>query len=101
MKILPFLPIPNKIFFLDITASSPYIAQELTLLKKAFNDERSERLKLQAAEMKKILNNLAPIHVPQPKDDRIIALERDLVKVKNVTSLYFATAFVRIVKNFF
>lgn len=68
----------------DITAGSPYIAQELTLLKKAFNDERSERIKLQASEMKSILNNLAPIYVPKPKDNRIIELEKDLAKVKYV-----------------
>ncbi|XP_037036210.1 dynactin subunit 1 isoform X2 [Bradysia coprophila] len=66
----------------DITAGSPYIAQELALLKKAFNDERSERLKLQASEMKKVLSNLTPIYVPQPKDNRIIELEKDLAKVK-------------------
>lgn len=71
----------------DITAGSPYIAQELTLLKKAFNDERSERLKLQASEMKSILNNLTPIYVPQPKDNRIIELEKDLAKVKYVRHL--------------
>lgn len=70
----------------DITANSPYIAQELTLLKKAFNDERTERLKLQAAEMRKVLNNLTPIYVPQPKDDRIIELENHLAKVKHVSS---------------
>lgn len=68
----------------DITAGSPYIAQELSLLKKAFNDERSERLKLQASEMKSILNNLTPIYVPQPKDNRIMELEKDLAKVKYV-----------------
>lgn len=72
------------LFVPDITAGSPYIAQELTLLKKAFNDERSERLKLQASEMKTILNNLEPIYVPQPKDNRIIELEKDLAKVKYV-----------------
>lgn len=68
----------------DITAGSPYIAQELTLLKKAFNDERSERLKLQSSEMRSILNNLTPIYVPQPKDNRILELEKDLAKVKYV-----------------
>lgn len=71
----------------DISASSPYIAQELTLLKKAFNNERAERIKLQADEMAKILNNLTPIYVPQPKDNRIIELENDLIKVKHVNIL--------------
>ena len=69
---------------LDITASSPYIAQELSLLKKAFNDERNERMQLQASEMKKVLSQLTPIHVPQPKDERINVLEQDLAKVKYV-----------------
>lgn len=81
--------------FLDITAGSPYIAQELTLLKKAFNDERSERLKLQASEMKSILNNLTPIYVPQPKDNRIIELEKDLAKVKYVMPADAFTVFIR------
>lgn len=54
----------------------------MSLLKKAFNEERNERLKLQAKEYKSILENLEPIHVPQPKDERIIELEKDLVKVK-------------------
>lgn len=64
--------------------------QELSLLKKAFNDERNERIKLQAAEMKKILGRLAPIHVPKPKDERIAALERDLSDAKYVKAfIYF------------
>lgn len=69
----------------DIQASSPYIAQELTLLKKAFNDERNERLRLQAADMKQVLARLAPVHVPQPKDGRIVELEQDLAKAKRVS----------------
>lgn len=73
-------------FFTDISASSPYIAQELNLLKKAFNDERAERIKLQADEMAKILNNLTPIYVPQPKDNRINELEKNLIKVKHVNT---------------
>lgn len=34
--------------------------------------------------MKKILNNLTPIYVPQAKDNRIVNLEQDLAKVKYV-----------------
>ncbi|XP_055549928.1 dynactin subunit 1 isoform X2 [Wyeomyia smithii] len=68
---------------LDISASSPYIAQELSLLKKAFKDERSERLKIQANEYRKILNGLEPLHVPQPKDKRIEELEQEVTKVKH------------------
>lgn len=34
--------------------------------------------------MEKILKNLSPIHVPQPKDNRISNLEKDLMKVKHV-----------------
>lgn len=66
----------------DITASSPYIAQELSLLKKAFTNERDERLRLQALEYRNMLNQLEPIHVPQQKDERIIELEKDIAKVK-------------------
>ncbi|XP_065076699.1 dynactin subunit 1 isoform X3 [Ochlerotatus camptorhynchus] len=68
---------------LDISASSPYIAQELSLLKKAFKDERTERLKVQASEYKKILSQLEPLHVPQPKDERIEKLEQEITKVKH------------------
>ncbi|XP_055637858.1 dynactin subunit 1 isoform X2 [Toxorhynchites rutilus septentrionalis] len=68
---------------LDISASSPYIAQELSLLKKAFKGERAERLKVQANEYKKILSNLEPLHIPPPKDERIEALEKEITKVKH------------------
>ncbi|XP_055613373.1 dynactin subunit 1 isoform X2 [Uranotaenia lowii] len=68
---------------LDITASSPYIDQELSLLKKAFKDERAERMKVQANEFKKILSNLEPLHVPQTKDNRIEELEKEITKVKH------------------
>lgn len=72
---------------LDISASSPYIVQELSLLKKAYNDERSERLKLQASDLKKILDNLEPIYVPKPKDNRIVELEKQLHNVKYVSEI--------------
>lgn len=54
-------------------------------MKKALHDERAERIRIQATEMEKVLKNLAPIHVPQPKDNRIIELEKDLMKVKHVS----------------
>ncbi|EDS39730.1 150 kDa dynein-associated polypeptide [Culex quinquefasciatus] len=68
---------------LDISASSPYIAQELSLLKRAFKDERAERLKVQASEYKKILANLEPLYVPQPKDERIEQLDKEVTKVRH------------------
>ncbi|XP_049537466.1 dynactin subunit 1 isoform X5 [Anopheles darlingi] len=68
---------------LDISASSPYIAQELSLLKRAFKDERSERLKVQANEYRKILEGLEPLHVPQPNDKRIQELEQEITRVKH------------------
>lgn len=71
---------------LDITASSPYIAQELVLLKKALNDEREERMKLQAKEFEKVLKNLKPLHVPKIKDERLNKLDDELRKVKYVRS---------------
>lgn len=70
---------------LDITASSPYIAQELLLLKKALNDEREERMKLQAKEYEKILKSLKPLHMPKIKDKRLNALDDELRKVKYVS----------------
>jgi dynactin 1 len=72
---------------LDITASSPFIAQELLLLKKALNDEREERMKLQAEQYQKILRGLKPLHVPKIKDHRINALEDELRKVKYVSTV--------------
>lgn len=69
----------------ETTPNSPFVAQELMLLKKALHDERTERIRIQAAEMEKVLNNLTPIHVPQPKDNRITELEKDLIDVKHVS----------------
>ena len=70
---------------LDITANSPYIAQELSLLKRALNDERDERMRVQATEYQKILRALKPLHVPVVKDNRIDELEKELHKVKYVS----------------
>lgn len=76
----------NGLFlFAETNISTPFVAQELTVLKKALHNERSERIRIQAAEMEKILKNLTPIHVPQPKDNRINELEKDLMKVKHVS----------------
>lgn len=62
----------------------------MNLLKKALNDERTERMKVQAAEMMKTLNNLKPIHVPKTKDNRILELEKDLMQVKHVRNYQYA-----------
>lgn len=67
----------------DIQASSPYIDQELQLLKKAFVEERNERLRLQAQEFRKILGSLEPIHVPKTKDRRIEELDQKLTEIKH------------------
>lgn len=75
----------KSVAFTDVSASPTFVAQELTLLKKALHDERTERIKIQANEMEKILNNLTPIYVPQPKDNRINDLEKDLMKLKHVS----------------
>lgn len=74
---------------LDITASSPYIAQELVLLKRALNEEREERMKLQAKEYEKMLKSLKPLHVPKVKDERLNVLDDELRKVKYVSSIAF------------
>lgn len=60
------------------------MAQELSILKKALHDERAERIRIQATEMEKVLKSLSPIHVPQPKDNRINELEQGLMKLKHV-----------------
>lgn len=69
---------------IETNVSTPFVAQELTILKKALHDERAERIRIQAAEMEKVLKSLTPIYVPQPKDNRINELEKDLMKVKHV-----------------
>lgn len=75
----------NDLFVsIETNVSTPFVAQELTILKKALHDERAERIRIQATEMEKVLKSLAPIHVPQPKDNRINELEKDLMKVKHV-----------------
>lgn len=63
-------------------------------MKKALHDERSERMRIQAADMEKVLKNLAPVHVPQPKDNRITELEKDLIQVKHVRIIraYFSAS---------
>lgn len=76
---------------LDITASSPYIAQELVLLKKLLLDEREERMKLQAKEYEKVLKSLKPLHVPKVKDERLNALDDELRKVKYVSHFSCST----------
>jgi len=70
---------------LDITASSPYIAQELSLLQKALRSERDERMKIQAQDYEKILKNLKPLHVPKLRDPKLEALDDELRKVKYVS----------------
>lgn len=78
---------------LDITASSPYIAQELVLLKKALNEERDERMKLQAKDYEKVMKSLKPLHVPKIKDKRLNELDDELRKIKYVS--FIVTYFVR------
>lgn len=67
----------------DIQSSSPFIDQELQLLKKAFVEERNERLRLQAQDYNKILGALEPIHVPKTKDRRIEELDQKLTEIKH------------------
>lgn len=71
---------------LEISASSPYIAQELVLLKRALKDEREERMKIQAQDYERILKSLKPLHVPKVKDDRLNKLEDELNKVRYVST---------------
>jgi dynactin 1 len=69
---------------LDISASSPYIAQELSYLQQALKSEREERMKVQANEYEKILKSLKPLHVPKLRDPKLNALDDELHKVKHV-----------------
>jgi dynactin 1 len=75
---------------LDITASSPLVAQELTLLQKALKDEREERMKLQACEYEKVLKSLKPLHVPKLRDRRLDQLDDELRKVKFVSFFFIS-----------
>ncbi|XP_030372447.1 dynactin subunit 1 [Scaptodrosophila lebanonensis] len=63
--------------------TAPMVAEELQLLKCAFNNERNERLRLQAQDMRAKLQQFEPIYVPQPQDQRINALESQLTKMKH------------------
>lgn len=63
--------------------TAPLVAEELQLLKCAFNNERNERLRLQAQDMRAKLQQFEPIYVPQPQDQRISALESQLTKMKH------------------
>ncbi|EDV96654.1 dynactin subunit 1 [Drosophila grimshawi] len=63
--------------------TAPLVAEELQLLKCAFNNERNERLRLQAQDMRAKLQQFEPIYVPQPQDQRICALESQLTKMKH------------------
>lgn len=83
-EIIIYFYLTKNCNFTDTAASTPFVAQELSILKKALQDERAERIRIQATEMEKILKNLTPIHVPKPKDNRINELEKDLIKVKHV-----------------
>lgn len=85
---------------LDITASSPHIAQELTLLQKALKNEREERMKLQANEYEKILKSLKPLHVPKLRDPKLNLLDDELRKVKFV-SIYRKFIVKQLVKMFY
>ncbi|XP_005183529.1 dynactin subunit 1 [Musca domestica] len=77
----------NISFSSHTTGATPLIAEELQLLKHVFNTERSERLRLQAEQIKSKLKKFDPIFVPQPKDKRIIELEAELTKMKHAWAL--------------
>ncbi|XP_037823080.1 dynactin subunit 1 [Lucilia sericata] len=77
----------NTSFSNHTTGATPLIAEELQLLKHVFNNERSERLRLQAEQIKNKLKKFDPIFVPQPKDKRITELETELTKMKHAWAL--------------
>ncbi|XP_039485865.1 dynactin subunit 1 [Drosophila santomea] len=63
--------------------TAPVVAEEVELLKNAFNQERNERLRLQAQDMRAKLSQFEPLYVPQPQDQRITALESELTRMKH------------------
>ncbi|KAH8386048.1 hypothetical protein KR200_002414 [Drosophila serrata] len=63
--------------------TAPVVAEEVQLLKNAFNQERNERLRLQAQDMRAKLSQFEPLYVPQPQDQRISALESELTRMKH------------------
>ncbi|KAH8268775.1 hypothetical protein KR018_006139 [Drosophila ironensis] len=63
--------------------TAPVVAEEVLLLKNAFNQERSERMRLQAQDMRAKLSQFEPLYVPQPQDQRISALESELTRMKH------------------
>lgn len=63
--------------------TAPVVAEEVELLKNAFNQERNQRLRLQAQDMRAKLSQFEPLHVPQPQDQRITALESELTRMKH------------------
>lgn len=77
----------NTSFSTHTTGATPLIAEELQLLKHVFNTERSERLRMQAEQIKLKLKKFEPIFVPQPKDKRITELETELTKMKHAWAL--------------
>lgn len=77
----------NTAFSTNTTGATPFIAEELQLLKHVFNTERTERLRLQAEQIKNKLKKFEPIFVPQPKDKRITELETELTKMKHAWAL--------------
>ncbi|KAL9911330.1 dynactin subunit 1 isoform 1-T2 [Glossina fuscipes fuscipes] len=70
-----------------VGGSAPLIVEELQLLKQVINIERTERLRLQAQQIKERLKKFDPIFVPQPKERRIIELESELTKMKHAWAL--------------
>ncbi|KAH8256243.1 hypothetical protein KR026_011565 [Drosophila bipectinata] len=65
------------------SGTAPVVAEEVLLLKNAFNQERSERMRLQAQDMRAKLSQFEPLYVPQPQDQRINALESELTRMKH------------------
>lgn len=86
-------------FSTPTTGATPLIAEELQLLKHVFNTERSERLRLQAEQIKIKLKKFEPIFVPQPKDKRITELETELTKMKHAWALSLLQTHPKTVKD--
>ncbi|XP_034655972.1 dynactin subunit 1 [Drosophila subobscura] len=76
-------PGSTNVSYTTPAGTAPAVAEEVQLLKCAFTNERNERLRLQAQDMRAKLSQFEPIHVPQPQDQRINALDSELTRMKH------------------
>lgn len=68
---------------------SPLLLQEITILKKLFDRERQERIRLQSSDLKEKLDKLAPLPLLKNERDEVLdALYKEGVALKQVNYSY-------------